>query len=192
MAAAGIITQAVGMGLQIAGTIGGNISAGKTRRSLKFLGTQDPTYKESPYAKQELGLAQSLYNARMPGATEMERNILQNQANTTAAINRNATDSSQALALAAGAQGQTNQAFNQLGMEEAQDQQRRYQNLVAGQRGMTAEHQALFDDTVRRWQDKLGIELKRNEIRQQQWSNVSNLGSSISGAGDMGFGALKK
>jgi hypothetical protein len=56
---------------------------------------------------------------------------------------------------------------------------------------MTAEHKDLFDDKVRRWQDELGIEMKKGEIRQQQWGNVSNLGSSISGMGTMGFGGGK-
>ena len=185
------VTQVIGMALQVAGTIGGNLSAGKTRRDLTKIGKQDPDYQESPYAKQNLGLAQSLYNARMGGAAALERNIYGTQANTLANINRNATDSSQALALAAGAQGQTNDAFGKLGVMEAQDKQQRYQNLTAAQAGMTEEHTKNFDDSVRRWQDQLGILMKRHEIRQQQWSNVSNLGSSISGAGSMGFGGGK-
>lgn len=182
------IMQAVGMGLQIAGTIGANIDAGKTRRSLKYLGTQDPTYTQSPYAQKELGLAQTLYNGRMAGASTYEAGIQNNQANTIANAQRNATDASQLQAVGANAQAQTNDAYGKLALMEAGDQQQRYQNLVAGQRGMTAEHQALFDDKVRRWQDQLGILMKRNEIKQQQWSNVNNLGSSISGMGSMGFG----
>lgn len=181
------VTQVAGAALQTLSTIGSNIDAGKTRRSLKYLGGQDPKYTESTYAKSQLGLAQSLYGGRMAGATEMERNIQTNQANTVANVNRNATDSSQALALAAGAQGQANDAYGQLGLMENRDKQQRYQNLVAAQQGMTQEHQLSADDEVRRWQDQLGILMKRNEIRQQQWGNVNNLGQSIAGSGTMGF-----
>jgi len=186
MAAGGAVMGILGQVGQVASLIGANIDAGKTRKHLKKIGAQDPAYTTSPYAQQELGLANTLYNARMPGASAMERNIYQNQANTIGAINRNATDSSQALALAAGAQGQTNQAFNQLGIQEAQDQQRRYQNLVGAQRGMTAEHQSMFDDSIRRWQNKLGIEMKRNEIRQQQWGNLNNYSQQLGSQGSLG------
>jgi len=182
------VGKAVGGVLQIAGTIGGNISADKTLKKMKKLGGQDPAYTESPYAKNELGLAQTLYNGRMAGAMDYEKGIQNNAANTIANAQRNATDSSQLLSVGAATQGQTNDAYGKLAQMEAGDQQQRYQNLVAGQRGMTAEHQAMFDDKLRRWQDQLGLLMKHNEIRQQQWGNVSNLGSSISGMGSFGGG----
>src|SRR5205085_1584394 len=90
----------------------------------------------NPIAGQRLGLAQTLLNARMPGAAAAERNIYGSQANTMAQVNRNATDSSQVLALAGAAQGQTNQAFSNLETQEAQDYQRRYSNLGFGMAGM--------------------------------------------------------
>jgi hypothetical protein len=167
------------------------LSAGKTRRELSRIGRDDPKYTESPYAKEQYGLAKNLYNSKMAGATDMSRGIQANQANTLSNVNRNATDASQALALAGSVQGNTNNAYGKLALMEGQDQQQKYQNLVAGQQAMTAEHKDTFDDNVRRWQDQLGILMKRHEIRQQQWGNVSNLGSSISGMGTMGFGGGK-
>jgi hypothetical protein len=185
------ISQVVGAALQVAGTIGGNLAAGKTRKNIGKIGNRDPAYTESPYAAEQYGMAKNLYNSRMAGAIDMSRGIEANQANTFSNINRGATDSSQLLALAGGVQGQTNQAYGKLALMQNQDKQQKLQNVIAGQQAMTAEHKDLFDDKVRRWQDELGIEMKKGEIRQQQWGNVSNLGSSISGMGTMGFGGGK-
>jgi len=78
-------------------------------------------YQTSPYAQKQLGLAEQLYSGRMFGAPELEKNILSTQAATLNNIGKNATDSSQALALGQLSQGQTNQAFNQLQTQEAQN-----------------------------------------------------------------------
>lgn len=50
----------------------------------------------------------------MPGYGNASNNILQNESNAIGSINRNASSGSQALALIAGAHGQTNEAFNDL------------------------------------------------------------------------------
>lgn len=88
----------------------------------KNAATENP-YQNNPYLKQQIGLAQQLYNARMAGATQAEQNIASTQSNTISNINRNATDSAQALALASGTQGTANDALTQLAMAEAQDKQ---------------------------------------------------------------------
>lgn len=80
-------------------------------------------YQSNPYLQKQLGLAQQLYNARMAGATQAEQNIASTQSNTISNINRNATDSAQALALASGTQGTANDSLNQLAIAEAQDKQ---------------------------------------------------------------------
>lgn len=182
------VAAAVGAALGTVGTIGANLSGDKTRRELSRLGKNDPKYTESPIAKQRLGLAQTLLNARMPGAVAQERNIYGAQANQLANVNQNATDSSQALALSAGALGQTNEAFNQLGAAEAQDYYNRLANLTGAQEGMIREGDKLYQDQVRRWQDQVNISLARHGIRAQQGQNMSNLGSMIGSMGGMGGG----
>src|SRR5215813_4668825 len=119
-----------GLGIGLVGAIGKLFGRGKANREMNQVLAQDPTYQVNPVAKQRLGLAQSLLNSRMPGAANIEKNIYTNQANTISNINKNATDASQALALAANTQGQSNTAFNQLGIEEDQDYQRRLNNLT--------------------------------------------------------------
>lgn len=86
-------------------------------------------YAESPYAKQQLGTAQNLFNAPMAGGAELQRNILANQGNAIGQINRNATDSSQALALGALAQGQTNDALQGYQIQNAQNKYSMLNNL---------------------------------------------------------------
>ena len=182
------ITQAVGLGLQVAGTIGANIDADKTRKKMSNLLGTDPTYTQSSYAPNTLAIAKNLYNGRMAGAAGLENGIYGSQANTLANVNRNATDGSQALAMGAATQGQTNQAFQNLAQMENQNKQANFQNVAAANQGMTEEHTKAFDDTVRKWQDQMGVLMARNAIRQQEWGNMGQLGQSISGAGSMGFG----
>jgi hypothetical protein len=74
-------------------------------------------------SKKQYGLAQNAYNGRMAGAANLEQNIYGNQANTIGAMSRGATSASQLLALAGGVQGNTNDAFNKLAVEEAQNKQ---------------------------------------------------------------------
>ncbi len=179
------IAGAVGTVLGSVGTIIANLEGDKTRRALNRARGTDPVYSQSPYAKQRLALAQQLMNARMPGAQQAEANIMSNQANYVNSLQRNATDSSQLLALGAAAEGQTNDAFKQIGMSEAQDYYNRLNNFNSASQGMTEEHRAQFDDKVRRWQDDVNITMARNAIRQQQGQNMSNLGASI---GSMNFG----
>lgn len=179
------IAQAVGAALGTIGTIGANLSGDKTRKELQRLKDSDPSYTENPYAKQRFALAQQLMNARMPGVANMERNIYGTQANTLANINRNATDSSQALALAAAAQGQTNDAFNQLGQLEMQNQQNMLQNYNQANAGMVAEGDKKYEDMIRRWSDQVNIAMAKHAIRGQQGQNMVGLGSMI---GNMNFG----
>lgn len=121
-------------------------------------------------------MAQSLLNARMPGASAMERNIYGNQANQLANVNRNATDSSQALALGAAAQGQTNQAFQNLGVQEQQDYYNRLQNYTGAQQGVIQEGDKVYQDKVRRFQDLAGLTGAGEQNTQQGWNSIANLG----------------
>lgn len=165
-----------GLGLGLVGGIGGLFGNKKSNRALERLISQNPQYQANPLARQQMGLAQTLLNARMPGAAAAEQNIYQNQANALGNVNRNATDASQALALAAAGQGQTNEAFNNLAGQETQDYQRRYGNLAQAQQGVINEDDKVFQDKVRQFQDLAQIRGAQNANRQNTWSSLSNLG----------------
>lgn len=182
---------AIGAGVGIAGGIGKMIGRGKANKRMEALMAQNPVYKENPLARQRLGLAQSLLNARMPGAAAAEQNIYANQANRLSQVQRNATDSSQLLALGAQAQGQANQSFGDLGMAEAQDYQRRYGNLAGAQEGVIREGDKVFQDETRRFQDKVQIQGAQNANRQANWGDVSGMGFGLMDFGmSGGFGKM--
>lgn len=180
-----------GLGLGVIGGIGNLFGNRKANRRLEDLIKQNPQYQANPLAKQQLGLAQTLLNARMPGAASAERNIYQNQANMMGQVNRNATDASQALALAAAGQGQANQAFGNLATQEAQDYQRRYGNLTNAQATQINEDDKVYQDKVRRFQDLAQIRGAQNANRQNAWSSLSNLGFGAMNLGMAGgFGNI--
>lgn len=172
-----------GAGIGLIGGVANILGARRSNKRLEGLISQDPAYKSSPYAAQRMALAQQLLNARQPGAAAAERNIYGAQANSMANVQRNATDSSQALALAAGIGGQTNQAFGDFAQQEAQGYQQRYQNLSGAQEAMTQEGDKVYQDQVRRYQDLAQIRGMQNQNTQSAWQGLSNLGF-----GAMNFG----
>jgi hypothetical protein len=174
---------AIGLGIGLIGGVGKMIARSKANKDLKKLMGQDPVYSENPLARQRLGLAQTLLNARMPGSAAAERNIYQNQANYMGQVGRNATDASQVLALAGAAQGQSNQAFGELAQAEAQDYQRRYANMADAQEGVIREGDKVFQDRESNFQNKVAMQGKINENRQNSWGEVSNLGFGLASVG---------
>lgn len=180
----GISTTAMGM----VGTLFNSIAGIKADKKLSKLIEQDPKYTSSPYAAKTLGLAQTLLNSRMPGAATRERNIYGAGANAYGNIGRNVTDSSQALALGAGIQGQEGQQFNDMQLQEGQDYYQKLGNLNQAYGGMTAEHDKLFDDEVRRWQDQVNTVLTQYKMRRQGGNDWSQQGAGLSsmGGGMMG------
>lgn len=151
--------------------------AGQNKRANRI----NPKWQEyitSPYAQQKLGLAQQLFNARMPGATAQERNIYGTQGNTLNAINRNATNSAQALALAGDAQGQTNQAFNQLAIDEAGNKMNMLNNLNQGYSGMIEEGDKVHQNKMQ----KFIIDTQQQAaLRNSAWQNIFGAGNDLAG-----------
>jgi hypothetical protein len=147
-----------------------------------------PQYKENPLFAQRLGLAQTLLNARMPGAAAAERNIYQTQANQMANVQRGATSGSDVLLAGAGAAGQAGQAFDQLAQAEMADYQRRYGNLAQAQDAQAAEQQRLFEDQLRRYQMQTQFQGAIQENRAATWGDISNLGMGVA---NLGVSAMK-
>ena len=170
------LAAAIGAGVGLVGSIGKMIGRGKANKKMSKLLGEDPAYTENPLARQRLGLAQTMLNARMPGAQAAENNIYGSQANTLSNIQRGATDSSQALSLESGVQGNTNDAFQNLGVNEAQDYQRRYSNVSDAQEGVIREGQMVYGDQVRRFGNKMQVNGAINENRQNTWGDISNMG----------------
>ena len=181
-----MIAQAIGLATGIIGGIGKMIQRGKANKQLKALQLQDPKYTANPLAQDRLSLANSLLNARMPGAARAERNIYASGGNARGQISRNATDSSQALALGAGIQGNEANQFGQLAQNEAQDYQRRYANQVGAQQGMINEGDKVFQDEERRFGNKVQFQGAINANKAANWGDVSNMGFGVADFGMAG------
>ncbi len=182
-----------GAALGFIGSIGKGAARRKANRQLEDLIKQDPVYSKNPLAAQRLGLAQTMLNSRMPGAASVEKNIYGTQANAASNVNRNATDASQALAVNAGLQGQSDQAFNELGVNEAKYFDTNYQNLIDAQKGQINEDDKFFQDQVRRFGDLSQIKGAKSANNMNGWQDVSNLGFGLGSFGiNSGFGFKQK
>lgn len=119
-AASGLSTLGwVGAGLGLASQLGRFLLGSKQNKLANQINPVYTEYQTSPAAKQSLSTTLNAYLGRMPGATQFGRNIQTSQANQMQNVLRNATDSSQALALGAATQGQADQAFADLATREA-------------------------------------------------------------------------
>lgn len=145
-------------------------------------------YEISPYAKAQLGLAQQLFNGRMFGASALEQNIANSQANYMANVGRNATDSSQALALGALSQGQTNNAYNDLQIKEAQNKYDLLGNLNTAEQGMTAELDKQYQDMLTKYmidtQQKAAL---KNSAFNNIFSGFGDISGGLIMGGDAGW-----
>ena len=107
----------------------------------------------------------------MPGAATMERNVFNNQANTFGQIDRNATDGSQALAMASATQGQTNNALQNMGLLENQNFQNNLNNLNQAQQGMINEGDKVYQDVIRKYNNSTN---QKNQLMNAGQQNIKN------------------
>lgn len=155
--------EGIGLGMGLLGSIGSAFSRGGANAELEKLNK-----KNMALAGERLGLAKTLFNARMPGASAVENNIFGNQATTLSTIQKGATDSGQVISGAGSVQGQTNDAFSKLGIEEAGDAQRRYGNLNSA-----------YDDYKTSLNDEIGIKGAEAANKANTWQEFSNLGFGV-------------
>jgi hypothetical protein len=150
--------------------------------------------KSIGYANENLGIAQGLlsesrnnYNARMAGASDLQNNIYQSQANAIGNISKNATDSSQLLALAGASQGMATNAFNDLALNEAQSKQQRFgdvQNATSGVQNATMNLQNVYGQQAQQAQESA------NQLRQSGAMNQYNAVGGLANAGMIASGLL--
>ena len=178
-----------GLVVGAAAVAGKAVSTANANKKMRELQKQTPVYTQSEEASKRLGLAQQLFNARMPGASAVERNIAVGMSGTMANASRAATSGAQLLAMGANAQGIAGEQYNQLAMQEAANKQQQYQNLVGAQEGSINESDKSFQDRTRRYEQQVQIESAIAQNRQNTWQSVGNLGSQ---AATLGFGNWKK
>ena len=140
------------LGASLGGALGTSVEQMFDSNQIK---PQYTPYQISDAAKQRLGLAQQMYNGRMAGAVNQEQNIANNQANTIANAARGASNGAQLLSLAGSAQGQSNQAYNNLAMQEAQNKAQMAQNLNGALDNMSQEEYKVYQDKLNQYQTQM-------------------------------------
>lgn len=174
--------------LPIIGAVQGALKLGSGLFQNSKANEIDPQY--NPYqvsqpVKDQYGIAQQMFNGRMPGALDAERNIGESQANYVNNASRATTDSGQLLALGGLAQGQSNNAYNQLGINEAQDKYSRFNMLQSAGQDLTDENDKVYQDMMQKYQ----MDMKqKSDLRSSAWQNI------FGGVGDFGsaFASMQK
>jgi len=168
----------------IASSVFGAIKGIQSLSQAKKIKPQDYAYgderllgNESKYAKQMLGLAQTQLNARDPFAVAQQRGILGSQANAMAGAQRAVTDPSQALAMTAALQGNTNQAMFQQGLAERQGYQQRLGNLTGAQGVMIQEGDKVYQDKMQKF---MRDQARKDALQQAGTQSLINAGTSLS------------
>lgn len=180
--------MAIGAGLSLVSGIGKLFSGIKQSKEAKKINPVFNQYQANPYAKQQLGLAQNMFNGRMAGAQNMERNIFSNQANTLDSVGRNATDASQALAAAAGVQGQTNNDLTGLQTMEMQNKYNMLGNLNQAYGANIDEGDKVYNSMLQKFQmDSQRKDALANAGAQNKYGAVNGLSSLAMMGGQMGL-----
>lgn len=171
------------MGLETAIPIFGKLFAGMKQDKLaNQINPQDTTYTENPYAKQNLGIINQLFNARMPGAAEAGRQISTNQANTMNNVNRVATDSSTALALGLASQGQADESANELAIKEGTQKYGLLDNLSNAYQTLIGEGDKVYQDKIRKFNNDVNA---KSALRKSSMENFAGFGSDLTSAAIM-------
>ncbi len=175
----------IAVGVGVVGAVGGMVSRSNANKKLKKLQdkAEENQYKENPLAAKRLAMANTLLNARMPGATAAEKNNRMSGANALASAQRNATSGNQVLALGAGIQGQEGQQFENLASMEAQDYQRRYGNQQMAMEGQIAEGDKVAGSKQQVLGQQAQLQGAQAANTAANWSSVSNLGFSAANFG---------
>lgn len=161
---------------------------GYYNRQNKVLNDLISKNKTSPFAAQQLSLAKNMFGGRMAGAPQLQNNIFSSQGGAMDFAQRNATDSSQALAIAAGLQGQTNEDLAGLQIREQQNQSAMLQNLNQAYGINIDEGRNQFQNEVALKGAKAQNELAKRKALWNTVGQVANLGVSALTGGMFGGG----
>lgn len=160
------------------GAINSFITAHKQKKEAKRIHPVNTTYETNPAISNLYSEGKNLYQGRMAGAAQADQNILNTQANTLNTVQNNATSGSQALAVAAGVQGQTDQSFQDLAVKEAQDKQNKFGIYSHVSQLMAQEGDKVYQDKLRNYYDDL------NYKRSLQGAAMQNQAAGWNGVDD--------
>ena len=164
------------------GALGKVFAGAKQNRLANKINPVFQQYQQNPLAQENLAVNKNMFYGRMPGAQKAESNIMQSQANQLANVQRGATDASQLLAMGAGLQGGTNEAFSNLAAAEAQSKAGLLTNLGQAYRGAISEGDKAYESMLQKYQ------IDRQDKAALRESGMQNI---FGGIGDVGAGLMQ-
>ncbi len=154
-----------------------------------------PEYQESEFAKQELAQSQAAANSSNPAILAYQNQLQQQAANVAAAGQKNAMSGAEAINAAIAGQQVASSQLPQIAQMQTQFNQQNRGMLSDAMRNMTAERQNVFNDRVRRNDNRLNFRLGQlkgaNDRFQGGMQNVvSGVSALGSAAGSVASGGM--
>ncbi len=135
-----------------------------------------PKFTPTNYAQKQYATAQQAYNSPMPGTSQYQQDIGAAQGNYLDFVNKNATDSGQALALGGLSQGMATNAYNDLQTKQANYHTSMLDNLNNA-------YQAMINE------NNNNATMKNNEYAQRTNIALSGAGAQSTYQGIQGLGS---
>lgn len=181
--------MAVGAGLGLLGQIGKFVSGIKQSKEAKKINPVWQQYQTNPFARRQLETAQNAYaDPSMGTRPGFQRNIFSNTANFIGNVNRNATDSSQALALGAAGLEQGNEAISNENMNFMRNKMGALQNLNQAYGTMVGEGDKEYQSMLQKFQmDAERKDALKSAGAQNKFGAISDLASMAFTAGTSGM-----
>lgn len=161
----------------------GGIEAKKAKQAEQNAAKLNQPYQPSQYAQDNLATAKQLFNGPMFGSQQLERNIQGNEANATAANARGATSGSQFLAAQAANQGATNQADQNLQLQESQNKYALLNNLNLANSGMVNEGDKQFMQQNQQYRDQANQAFALRQSSLANYFGAMNDATSLTSLG---------
>lgn len=160
------------------------ISSASQKKAAKKVRPEYVPYEESPYAKEQFGVLQNAYNAPMPGMEQAQQNIAGAQANFNNQVGRNATDSSQALALGGLSAGASNNAFSNLAVDNAKYKNDMLNNLMQGYQAMIGEGDKVYQSKMDKYLSDVQAKMALRNAAAQNFGSAINDAQSVAQYGN--------
>jgi hypothetical protein len=170
------------------GALGKVFAGAKQNRLANQINPIFQQYQQNPLAQENLAVNKNMFYGADPASFKAQSNVMQAQANQLASAQRGATDASQLLAVGAGLQGGTNEAFSKLAAQEAEGKAGLLGSLNQAYRGVISEGDKAYNSMMQKFQ--MDAQAKA-ALRQSGMQNIFG-GIGDIGAGAMQFGMLKK
>ena len=169
------------------GSLGKIFAGAKQNKLANKINPVFQQYQQNPLAQENLAVNKNMFYGADPASLKAQSNVMQAQSNQLASAQRGATDASQLLAVGAGLQGGTNEAFSKIAAQEAEGKAGLLGSLNQAYRGVISEGDKAYDSMMQKFQ--MDSQAKA-ALRQSGMQNIFG-GIGDIGAGAMQFGMLK-